>query len=188
MAFRITPTELDGVLILENDVHGDDRGFFVETYHRQQLAAIGVADEFVQDNHSRSARGVLRGLHYQDLRAPMAKLVRCSRGEILDVAVDLRASSPTFGRWVAATLDDREHRQLLVPVGFAHGFVVLSEVADVHYRCTAYYAPGNEGAVAWNDPQIAIAWPIADPILSDRDRKAQWLSDYLERPAFGGND
>ena len=164
--------------------HGDGRGFFLESYHRQRDVEHGIADEFVQDNHSRSVRGVLRGIHYQDTTAPMSKLVRCALGSILDVAVDLRAGSPTFGRWVAEELNAENMHQLYVPVGFGHAFLTLSESADVEYKCGGYYAPGAEGSVIWNDPEIGISWPNSEPTLSDRDRRAPSLSDYLKKPAF----
>jgi len=143
-----------------------------------------VTDEFVQDNHSRSAHGVLRGIHYQDMSAPMAKLVRCTLGRILDVAVDLRAGSPTFGRWWAAELSADNRRQLLVPVGFGHAFLTLSDIAEVQYKCSGYYTPAAEGAIAWNDPEVAIDWPIKDPTVSAKDRGAPTLEAYRTSPAF----
>lgn len=141
-------------------------------------------DEFVQDNHSRSARGVLRGIHYQDMSAPMAKLVRCSLGEILDVAVDLRAGSPSFGRWFGVRLSADNMRQLFVPVGFGHAFLSLSEVAEVQYKCSGYYNAAAENGVAWNDADIGIDWPVAQPLVSARDAAAQSFRTYAERPAF----
>lgn len=184
MSIEITPTALDGVVVVTPNVFGDERGFFQETYHAEKFAALGLPTDFVQDNHSRSKRGVVRGLHYQDLRAPMAKLVRCTAGKLLDVAVDLRVGSPTFGMWVGVELSADNHRQLFVPAGFGHGFVVLSEYADLQYRCTNFYAPETEGAVLWNDPAIGIDWQIDEPILSARDQQAQTLAEYLEHPAF----
>ena len=145
---------------------------------------MGVTDEFVQDNHSRSAKGVLRGIHYQDMSAPMAKLVRCTVGRILDVAVDLRADSPTYGKWWASELNDQNMHQLLVPVGFGHAFVTLSDVAEVQYKCSGYYTPSSEGAVAWNDPELAIDWPITSPTVSAKDQQAQSFAAYRQRPAF----
>src|SRR5947199_7509247 len=147
----IRDTTLRGVVVIEPEVHGDDRGFFVETYNRRRYAELSVADEFVQDNHSRSKKGVLRGVHYQDRSAPMGKLVRCSAGAVLDVAVDLRVGSPTFGKWFAIELSAENWRQLFVPVGFGHAFLVLSQMADVEYKCTGYYANTAEGTIAWND-------------------------------------
>ena len=176
------PTRLDGPLLLEPTLHRDERGFFAETYRREELAALGVADEFVQDNHSRSVRGIVRGIHYQP---GMAKLVRCSRGAILDVVVDLRRGSPTFGEWEAARLDDETLRELYCPDGFGHGFCVLSESADVLYRCTAYYDPQTEGGVAYDDPDIAIDWPAdLELIASERDRSAPSLAEVSSELPF----
>ncbi len=188
MSIEITPTALEGVLIITPKVFGDERGFFQETYHADKFAALGLPTNFVQDNHSRSKRGVVRGLHYQDMRAPMAKLVRCTAGRLLDIAVDLRVGSPTFGKWVGVELAEDNHRQLLVPVGFGHGFVVLSEYADLQYRCTNFYAPETEGAVLWNDPAIGVDWNVEEPILSARDQQAQTLAEYLKNPAFHYNE
>ena len=164
------PTALAGVLILEPTVFGDARGFFLESYNRRRFAAAtGVDPQFVQDNHSRSAKGVLRGLHYQ-IEQAQGKLVRVVRGTVWDVAVDIRQGSPTFGQWVAEELSEDNHRQLWIPPGFAHGFVVLSETADFLYKTTDYYAPQYERCIAWNDPQLAIAWPYAGaPQLSAKD-------------------
>ncbi len=184
MRTRIVSAPLDGVLVVETDYVRDERGFFIESYHRRRYAELGLDAEFVQDNHSRSGRGVLRGLHYQDMRAPMAKLVRCTRGAIYDVAVDLRHGSPTFGQWYGLELTEANQTQLYLPVGFAHGFAVLSEVADVQYKCSTYYAPQAEGGVRWDDPELGIAWPIAEPVLSQRDRNLPSLADYRQRPAF----
>ena len=162
----------------------DERGFFLEAYHERRLAEAGIRDQFVQDNHSRSKQGVLRGLHYQDLTAPMSKLVRCANGSILDVAVDLRIGSPTFARWFKTELSDTNMQQLYIPVGFAHGFLALSEWADVEYKCGGYYEPQAEGAIAWNDRELNISWPTSDPVLAPRDASAPSLQQYLERPAF----
>jgi dTDP-4-dehydrorhamnose 3,5-epimerase len=178
------PTPLAGVLVVEIKYSRDERGFFIESYHRRQFAAIGIADEFVQDNHSRSAAGVLRGVHYQDMRAPMGKLVRCTRGAIFDVAVDLRAGSPTFGQWFGLELSEDNMKQLWLPVGFGHAFYTLTAVADVQYKCTNFYASQAEGAIAWNDPDLAIDWPAQNPILSQRDINAPSLKQYQARPAF----
>lgn len=184
MAFRFIPTAIDGVLIVEPDLFRDERGFFLESYHHASYAAGGITCTFTQDNHSQSRQDVLRGLHYQDMSAPMAKLVRCSRGAILDVAVDLRVGSPTFCQSVAVELSDENARQLFVPVGFGHGFLTLSELAEVQYKCSGYYNRAAEGAVRWDDPELAIAWPLSTPTLSERDRQAQSMADYCERPAF----
>lgn len=173
---RAIETELPGVLIVEPDVFEDARGFFFESYSRKKYAALGIIDDFVQDNHSLSARGTLRGLHYQT--APgQAKLVRVTRGAVLDVAVDIRWGSPTFGRWVGVELSAENRRQLYIPVGFAHGFCVTSEVAEFLYKCSSYYAPTLERGIAWDDPDLAIVWPVADPVLSDRDRRHPRLRD-----------
>ena len=167
------------VLLVAPKVFGDARGFFYESYNRRDFArATGIDAEFVQDNHSRSARGVLRGLHYQ-VRQAQGKLVRVTLGEVFDVAVDLRRGSPTFGRWSAATLDDRSRRMLWVPPGFAHGFLVLSEHAEVQYKTTDYYAPEHERTLLWNDPALAIPWPLAagaEPLLADKDRRGTPLA------------
>lgn len=184
MPITIFPTPLPGVLVIEPRVLRDPRGFFLESYHQRDLAAAGLTATFVQDNHSRSAQGVLRGLHYQDMTAPMGKLVRCTLGAIFDVAVDLRAGSPTFGQWFGVELSADNFKQLWVPVGFAHGFVTLTELADVQYKCTNFYTPAAEGSVRWDDPQIGIAWPVAAPTLSARDQQARSLADYMRAPAF----
>ena len=172
------------MLLIEPEVHRDQRGFFLESYHKRRFAELGIRDEFVQDNHSRSVQGVLRGIHYQDRSAPMAKLVRCTVGRILDVAVDLRAGSPTFGRWWAVELTAENLRQVLVPVGFGHAFLTLSEVAEVQYKCGGFYAPAAEGSIIWNDPEIAIDWPIAQPIVSAKDGGAPSFGAYAKNPAF----
>jgi dTDP-4-dehydrorhamnose 3,5-epimerase len=175
MARRLE-TRLEGLVMIEPEVHGDERGFLIETYRRDAWAELGVGLEFVQQNHSRSAGGTLRGLHFQT--APgQAKLVRCSRGRIFDVVVDLRRDSPGFGQWEGHELDDRQHRQLLVPVGFGHGFCVLSDVADVDYRLSSYFDPATEAGVAWDDPDIGVEWPLSEPLLSDRDRNAPRLAE-----------
>jgi dTDP-4-dehydrorhamnose 3,5-epimerase len=167
---RRIDTELPGVVLLEPRVHEDHRGFFLESYSQRTFAELGIRHRFVQDNHSRSVRGVLRGLHYQ-LRQPQAKLVRVTRGRVFDVAVDIRRGSPHFGGWAAAELSEDNRRILFAPEGFAHGFLVLSEVAEFQYKCSDFYDPGDERGIAWNDPTIAIAWPLAglEPILSGRD-------------------
>jgi len=164
-------TSIPDVLVIEPRVFGDSRGFFFESYNEREFAAAtGLSVRFVQDNHSRSARGVLRGLHYQ-IRQPQGKLVRVIAGEVFDVAVDIRQSSPTFGRWVGVTLSEQNKRMVWIPPGFAHGFLVLSESADFLYKTTDYYAPQYERCVLWNDPRVGIQWPLAgDPILSGKDK------------------
>jgi dTDP-4-dehydrorhamnose 3,5-epimerase len=173
---RATPTTLPGALVIEPVVHGDERGFFQETFRADLMRELGVAETWVQDNHSRSARGVLRGMHFS-LGDGQAKLVRCARGAIWDVAVDIRRGSPTFGRWSAVTLDDVDHRQIYLPVGFAHGFIVLSDVADVVYRCSAYYDGELERGFAWNDPDVGIEWPAEPSAVSGRDASAPRLAE-----------
>jgi dTDP-4-dehydrorhamnose 3,5-epimerase len=181
------PTSLPGLTILEPSVFPDERGFFTETYRRQWHADLGIPadEEFIQDNHSRSTRGVVRGMHFH-IGAGVAKLVRCARGSILDVVVDLRQGSPTYGQWEAVELDDEGMRELYVPVGFAHGFCVLSDVADVLYKQTAYYDPAVERGIAWDDPEIGIEWPLplAELILSERDKQAPRLSEVAAELPF----
>jgi dTDP-4-dehydrorhamnose 3,5-epimerase len=175
----VTQTAIPDVLLVEPVVHGDHRGFFVETWHAARYAAAGVALPFVQDNHSRSVRHTLRGLHYQVGR-PQGKLVRAATGTVFDVAVDLRRSSPTFGRWACAVLSDENHHQLWIPPGFAHGFYVLSAQADVVYKCTTVYAADLDRALRWDDPRLGIEWPLSDgaaPLLSPRDAAAPALAD-----------
>jgi dTDP-4-dehydrorhamnose 3,5-epimerase len=184
MKTRLVRTPLDGLVVVEIDYFQDERGFLIESWQKQDFAKAGLDLEFVQDNHSRSKYGVLRGLHYQDMTAPIGKLVRCTLGAIFDVGVDLRVDSPTFGRWFGVELTADNKKQLYVPVGFAHGFATLSEFADVQYKQTGFYTPSAEGAVAWNDPDLGIAWPIKDPILSKRDQDGISLKEYLENPAF----
>jgi dTDP-4-dehydrorhamnose 3,5-epimerase len=174
-----TKTELPGVLVIEPKVFGDARGFFFESFNQKAFdAAVGKTVTFVQDNHSRSAKGVLRGLHLQAAPHAQGKLVRVTQGRVFDVAADVRRASPTFGRWVGAELGADEHRQLWIPPGYAHGFLVLSESADFLYKTTDYYAPAAEITVRWDDPELAIAWPDIGTryLLSDRDAKAPLLS------------
>jgi dTDP-4-dehydrorhamnose 3,5-epimerase len=177
------PTALEGPLLLEPVVHGDERGFFLETFRAESLAELGIDMEWVQDNHSRSAHGVLRGMHFQIGRG-QAKLVRCAGGAIVDVVVDVRRDSPTFGQWEGYTLDDERHRQLYVPVGFAHGFCVISESADVLYKCSTYYDPEAERAIAYDDPDVAIEWPAVDLTVSERDRAAPRLAEIADELWF----
>jgi dTDP-4-dehydrorhamnose 3,5-epimerase len=176
---EVIPTRIPGLVALEPRAHADERGFFVETFRRewQEQIGMGAEEAFLQDNHSRSTRGVVRGLHFQ-VGSGVAKLVRCARGRILDVGVDLRRDSPTYGQWDAVELDDRSMRELFVPVGFAHGFCALSEVADVIYKQTAYYDPEVERGIAWDDPEIAVDWslPRSELTVSDRDAIAPRLS------------
>jgi dTDP-4-dehydrorhamnose 3,5-epimerase len=170
------PTSLSGPVLLAPAVHGDERGFFVETYRQSALPELAIPAEFVQDNHSRSRQGIVRGMHFQP---GQAKLVRCARGAILDILVDIRRGSPQFGEWEGFTLDDVEHRQLYVPNGFAHGFCVLSDLADVTYKVSTYYDPGAESGFAYNDPAVGIQWPddVGELLVSARDREAPSLAD-----------
>jgi dTDP-4-dehydrorhamnose 3,5-epimerase len=184
MDIRVIRTKLDGVVIIETGFARDERGFFLESYHRRNYAAHGIGGGFVQDNHSRSSINVLRGLHYQDMTAPQAKMVRCIVGAIWDVAVDLRVGSPSFGQWVGVELTAENMWQIYVPIGFAHGFVARTESAEILYKCTDYYTPSAEGSIAWDDPDLGIAWPVNEPILSQRDRNAMSLRNYLMNPAF----
>ena len=176
------PTTLEGPMLLKPVVHGDERGFFLETYRRGVFDELGIRDELVQDNHSRSRQGVLRGMHFQ---AGMAKLIRCARGAIVDVVVDLRRSSPRFGQWERFELSDRNHYQLYCPDGFAHGFCVLSEVADVIYKTSAYYDPSLESGFAYNDPGLGIDWPgDIELTVSERDRSAPALAEISDSLPF----
>ena len=181
---EITETELPGVLLITPKVFKDSRGFFLETWHRKKWEDQGHPVEFVQDNHSSSRKGTLRGLHCQ-LERPQGKLVRCIEGAIYDVAVDIRVGSPHFGQFTGIELTSSNHLQLYVPEGFAHGFLVLSAEAQVEYKCTNYYHPASELSILWNDPDIAIPWPTEHPILSDKDRIAPRLKEVMGRlPLF----
>jgi len=175
---RFVPTAIPDVLIIEPDVHRDTRGFFLETYHEEKYREGGVPGPFLQDNHSMSVGGTLRGLHLQ-ARRPQGKLVRVVEGEIFDVAVDVRRGSPAFGRWVGHTLSAGNFKQCWVPPGFAHGFCVLSERAHVEYKCTDFYDPAGEIGIVWNDPTLAIVWPIENPIVSARDRRHPKLDELM---------
>jgi len=169
-------TELAGVVVIEPRPFEDERGYFMETFHKQKFAAAGIDVEFVQDNHSRSRRGVLRGLHYQ-LAHPQGKLVRAVAGNIFDVAVDLRQSSTTFGRWYGCELSESNRRQIYIPPGFAHGFCVLGDAAEVVYKCTELYHPNDERTLLWNDRSLGIPWPVANPVVSPKDARGQKLAD-----------
>ena len=181
---EVVSTELVGLVAIEPRVFGDERGFLLESFSAGRWRELGVDAEFVQENHSRSTeRGTLRGLHFQT-DPGQGKLVRCPRGAIFDVVVDLRGDSPTFGRWEGHVLDDETHRQLWVPVGFAHGFQVLSDVADVAYKLTSLYDPATESEIAWDDPDVGVDWPLPDPLLSDRDRGALRLVEVADGLPF----
>jgi dTDP-4-dehydrorhamnose 3,5-epimerase len=181
---RVVDTALPGVLVIEPTVARDERGLFLETWRADAFAAAGIADTFVQDNYSRSARGTLRGLHWQ-WRKPQAKLVRVVAGAIFDVVVDVRRGSPTFGRWLGLELSAETFRQLYIPVGFAHGFCVTSETADVEYKCSDVYDPGGEAGLIWNDPGVGITWPVSEPVLSRKDARNPSLApERADLPTF----
>jgi len=183
---KVSPTAHPEVLRVEPEVFQDSRGFFMETFHAEKYRQHGLPESFVQDNHSRSTRGVVRGLHYQ-LRQPQGKLVRAACGAAFDVAVDIRKGSPHFGRWAAEVLSEENRHQLYIPPGFAHGFCVLSTQADVLYKCTDIYRPGDEFGIAWDDPDIGIVWPEVDYVLSDKDRHNPGLQASEDRlPRYGG--
>lgn len=175
------PTRLQGTILLQPAVHGDARGFFLETYRRNAYEQAGIADDFVQDNHSRSRKGIVRGMHFQP---GQAKLVRCAFGSIFDVVVDLRRGSPTFGEWEGFQLDDEQHHQLYVPDGFAHGFCVLSDLADLVYKCSAYYDPAAESGFKYDDPDVAIEWPDLELVPSERDANAPLLAELSDDLPF----
>jgi len=182
---KVTPTALPGVVLIEPAVHRDARGLFFEGYNQEKYDKAGVHARFVQDNQSNSVRGTLRGLHMQT-RKPQAKLIRVLRGEIFDVAVDVRLGSPTFGKWISATLSADNFLQIFVPVGFAHGFIVTSETAEVEYKCSDFYDPGGELGLRWDDPQLAIPWPTKTPLLSPKDAANPGLKEAMDRlPRYG---
>ena len=189
---QVTETKIPGVYLIRPQVHEDARGFFYESYHQTKLGQLGIRELFVQDNHSKSCRNTLRGLHYQ-LKHPQAKLCRVVQGEVLDVAVDIRVGSPYFGGWVSAILSAENRQQILVPPGFAHGFVVLSETAEFLYKCSDFYFPEDERGVLWNDPDLGIPWGVNEPVISQKDAAnlplrripPQFLPSYTPIPAFG---
>lgn len=179
MSISVEQTSLPGVLVVQPRVFGDQRGFFLETFHQEKYQKAGIDRNFVQDNHSHSRKGTLRGFHYQ-LPHPQAKLITVVRGEIFDVAVDIRKGSPTFGKWFGIHLSEENKRQLFIPEGFAHGFLVLSQDTDVTYKCSELYFQEDEHGVIWSDPQIGVEWPAQDPILSDKDKNFSRLSEIPE--------
>jgi dTDP-4-dehydrorhamnose 3,5-epimerase len=180
---KFVPAAIPGVVVVEPDVHQDRRGFFFETYHAEKYKAGGIADVFVQDNQSQSMGGTLRGLHLQ-LRHPQGKLIRVIEGEIFDVAVDVRRGSPTFGKWLGVSLSAANFKQCYIPKGFAHGFAVISDVAQVEYKCTDIYDAKSEIGIAWDDPAIGIVWPVSNPVLSDRDKGHPRLAEITDLPLF----
>ena len=182
MPVRFETTELEGVTLCIPDVYRDERGFFTETYHAARYMEGGVRAVFVQDNRSSSGKGVLRGLHYQ-LHKPQSKLVYCVRGATFDVAVDIRRGSPTFGKWVGAELSETNGHQLFIPGGFAHGFCVLTEVAEIVYKCSEFYDPRDGRGVRWDDPALGVVWPVSEPLLSGKDAQLPFLSE-AELPVF----
>lgn len=177
MPFRFKRLEIPDIVLIESVSFPDGRGFFMETYKLSEFAAYGIREYFVQDNHSSSAKGVLRGLHYQKEPMAQGKLIRCIQGAVFDVAVDIRRASPSFGRWIGAELSAVNRHMLYVPPGFAHGFMVLSEMAEIQYKCTSEYSPEDERGIVWNDPDIGIQWPLADPVLSAKDKLLPGLKD-----------
>ena len=185
MPVKFEQTELEGVTLCIPEVFRDARGLFMESYHAAKYMDGGVRAVFVQDNRSCSSCGVLRGLHFQ-LHKPQAKLISCIRGEIYDVAVDVRRGSPTFGNWSAAVLSDENHHQLFIPCGFAHGFCVLTDVAEIVYKCSEFYDPRDDFGVRWNDPALGIGWPVAEPVLSAKDASLPFLREMadVQLPAY----
>ncbi len=181
------PLEIPDVIIIEPDVLGDNRGYFLESYRRDEFTKDGIGVEFIQDNMSSSIRGVMRGLHYQLDPAAQGKLVRVVRGEVFDVAVDIRKGSPWFGKWVGQILSSEDKRSMYVPPGFAHGFCVLSDIAEFHYKCTGYYSPSHERGILWNDPAVGIEWPIVtgEAILSEKDAYNPLLADAEINCVYG---
>ena len=178
---RITKTKLDGVVIIEPDVFGDNRGFFMESWNKKKMAEAGLDYDFVQDNHSKSTvKGTLRGIHFQKGNKAQAKLVRCVKGAVLDVAVDLRRNSPTFKQWVGVELSEENKKQLLIPRGFGHGFVTLTDNVEFLYKADNYYAPEADAGIRWNDPEIGVEWGIENPILSEKDKKNPFLKECRE--------
>ncbi|WP_413741255.1 dTDP-4-dehydrorhamnose 3,5-epimerase [Sodalis sp. RH15] len=174
---KVHDTKIDGVKIIEPKVFGDARGFFLETFEKERYRSLlGIELDFVQDNHSRSSKNVLRGLHFQKIN-PQGKLVRVVRGEVYDVAVDIRRNSPTYGIWEGIILSEENKMQFWIPPGLAHGFIVLSDVADFEYKCTDYYNPQHEGCLLWNDPDVGINWPVTNPLLSEKDKLGKFLKD-----------
>jgi len=187
MTFKFKKTQIPDVLLIAPKVFNDDRGFFLESYKLSEFAANGIDVKFIQDNHSKSTRGVLRGLHYQKIPKAQSKLIKCISGEIFDVAVDIRKNSPTFGKWVGEILSAENKKMLYIPAGFAHGFLVLSETAELFYKATDEYSPENDRGIIWNDPEISIQWNINKPIVSEKDQKQPLLKDADINFTYGEN-
>lgn len=181
---KITRTTFEGLFIIESKIFNDQRGFFTESWNKKNFSNVGLGADFIQENHSLSKKGVLRGIHYQNMQEPIIKLVRCISGEIYDVVIDLRLSSNTFGRWFGIYLNENNNKQLYIPIGFAHGFIAISDFAEVEYKQDGYYNTSSEGTIAWDDKDIAIDWPIKNPILSEKDKKGMSLKEYIKTPAF----
>ena len=181
---QLIETDISEVLLIETVRFEDERGFFMESFNKQLFEELGIPVNYVQDNHSLSKNGVIRGIHYQNMTAPIGKLVRCTVGKILDVAVDLRVGSPTFGKYVKATLSEENNRLLYLPEGFGHAFLSLADRTEIQYKCTGYYSPSSEGTVLWKDSKIGIDWDVLDPSVSPKDKKGQTLDEYLKNPAF----
>lgn len=177
MPFEFEKLKLAGLILIKPRIFKDDRGFFIESYKKREFAQAGIPQDFIQDNHSKSSKGVLRGLHYQRGKAAQGKLVRCIAGAMLDVGVDIRPKSPTFGKWIAVELTAENSHMLYLPPGFAHGFLVLSKTAEIMYKCTFEYSPNEEGGIIWNDPAIGVKWPVKTPLLSGRDASLPLLKD-----------
>ncbi len=184
MKADLIETVIPEILLIEITRFEDERGFFMESFHKETFEQLGIPVDYVQENHSLSKKGVLRGIHYQDMTAPLGKLVRCTVGEVLDVAVDLRLGSPTFGKYVKTILSEDNNRLLYVPEGFGHAFLSLAERTEIQYKCTDYYSPSSEGTILWNDPKINIEWGISDPSVSSKDKNGLTLDEYLKNPAF----
>jgi dTDP-4-dehydrorhamnose 3,5-epimerase len=184
MKTTLTETPFAGLVVVDIDYFQDERGFFMESWHKRDFAEAGLNVEFVQEGHSRSGYGILRGMHYQNMQAPMGKLIRCTFGKIFDAAVDLRMSSPTFGKWFGIELSAENKHQVYIPPGFAHGFEALEEAVEVQYKQTGFYTPSSEGILLWNDPDVGVAWPIKHPTLSKKDQNGAPLQEYRKNPAF----
>lgn len=184
MKTHVTKTQFPGLVIVTIDYFQDERGFFIENWHQRDFAEAGLDLTFVQEGHSRSGYGVLRGMHYQNTTAPMGKLLRCTLGKIFDVGIDLRVSSPTFGKWFGIELTAENKTQVYMPPGIAHGFEALTDVVEVQYKQTGFYTPSSEGTLAWNDPDVGIDWPIKTPTLSKRDQNGETLQQYSTHPAY----